>query len=182
MSVSPSDISDSFNNYYLKLENVVYSEQKPNLELEDLFYLYNKPNNKKLTCPKCEKLQSIEVTISKLPVYLCLYIRRFYYDQTQQSFFKNNVFIDYHNEINISDFVNREINFSFETNTPSSECEYELFAIVKHMGTLNGGHYVAYSKVSNNWYCFNDRNVYLIDNHVSRDALVLFYKRKSCFE
>ena len=50
------------------------------------------------------------------------------------------------------------------------------------MGTLNGGHYIANIKVSNEWYCFNDKNVYHINNHVSRDALVLFYKRKSCFE
>jgi ubiquitin C-terminal hydrolase len=179
-STSPSDLSDNFNHYYLGTENVIYRE--PKLELEDLFYLYNKPKRSQITCPQCKKLQSIETTISKLPVYLCLYIRRFYYDYRQQSFIKNNVFIDYQNIINISNFVNRESNYSFETNTPSNECEYELFAIVKHLGTLDFGHYVANIKVSNEWYCFNDRNVYHITNHVSRDALVLFYKRKSCFE
>jgi ubiquitin carboxyl-terminal hydrolase 4/11 len=36
---------------------------------------------------------------------------------------------------------------------------YELFAITKHMGSLNSGHYVAFVKRDNEWYLFNDEMV-----------------------
>ena len=36
---------------------------------------------------------------------------------------------------------------------------YELFGLTVHIGTLDMGHYVAYSKRYGNWYLFDDENV-----------------------
>jgi ubiquitin C-terminal hydrolase len=33
---------------------------------------------------------------------------------------------------------------------------YDLFAVVLHTGTLNGGHYTALAKNDKYWYEFND--------------------------
>ena len=38
---------------------------------------------------------------------------------------------------------------------------YDLFGVVNHFGSLNGGHYTATCKnsIDNNWYYFNDSSV-----------------------
>jgi ubiquitin carboxyl-terminal hydrolase 47 len=48
---------------------------------------------------------------------------------------------------------------------------YELFSIVIHSGTANGGHYYAYIKSfeDGDWYCFNDGNVSFIDKNEIKD-------------
>jgi len=59
---------------------------------------------------------------------------------------------------------------------------YNLFGIVDHMGSLNGGHYTAKCKNSDNrrWYEFNDSSVHEISVHFplsSSSAYILFYAR-----
>jgi ubiquitin carboxyl-terminal hydrolase 4/11/15 len=40
---------------------------------------------------------------------------------------------------------------------------YDLYAVVNHYGSLNGGHYTAYAKNNDgNWYDFNDS---CVSNH-----------------
>lgn len=36
---------------------------------------------------------------------------------------------------------------------------YDLFAVVLHTGTLNGGHYTSVALNGENWYEFNDSQV-----------------------
>ena len=60
---------------------------------------------------------------------------------------------------------------------------YDLYAVVHHVGTMNGGHYVSTCRVEgdgDNWYQFNDRNVTPIseDQIVSPTGYILFYKRR----
>ncbi len=38
------------------------------------------------------------------------------------------------------------------------EARYELFAVSVHIGTLNMGHYIAYSKREGSWFLFNDED------------------------
>jgi ubiquitin C-terminal hydrolase len=57
---------------------------------------------------------------------------------------------------------------------------YDLFAVVLHTGTLNGGHYTALVKNKKNWYEFNDHQVFLLAKHetskvISNHAYILFY-------
>lgn len=37
--------------------------------------------------------------------------------------------------------------------------KYELFAVTVHLGTLEMGHYIAYTKRNGKWYNFNDEKV-----------------------
>lgn len=46
--------------------------------------------------------------------------------------------------------------------------QYELFAVIAHMGMANFGHYCAYirNSVDGKWFCFNDSNVCRVRNIV----------------
>ena len=64
---------------------------------------------------------------------------------------------------------------------------YDLFAAVHHIGTMNGGHYVASCRVektngdgTGDWYNFNDSHVSKVDEKsiVSATGYILFYKRR----
>ena len=58
---------------------------------------------------------------------------------------------------------------------------YDLIAVSNHVGSLQGGHYFAYTKmVDSNWYNFNDTSVTRIDEKdiISPKAYCLFYQKK----
>jgi hypothetical protein len=60
---------------------------------------------------------------------------------------------------------------------------YDLFAVVLHTGTLNGGHYTAIAKNKKAWYEFNDDKVFKLNRHerhriVSNHAYILFYQKR----
>lgn len=61
---------------------------------------------------------------------------------------------------------------------------YDLFAVANHEGSLNQGHYYAYSwnHASQNWYYQSDHEIKLVQNLskiVSKDAYLLFYTKTS---
>ncbi|KAK9505841.1 hypothetical protein O3M35_009814 [Rhynocoris fuscipes] len=73
---------------------------------------------------------------------------------------------------------------------PEDECKktnllYNLYGVVEHSGTMNGGHYVAYVKVTRNdfslWYCISDSHVsQVLESRVlSAQAYLLFYKQNT---
>jgi len=49
--------------------------------------------------------------------------------------------------------------FMIKRNFGDEECKYNLFGVVLHTGTLNGGHYTALAKNQGHWYEFNDTQV-----------------------
>jgi hypothetical protein len=63
---------------------------------------------------------------------------------------------------------------------------YDLFGIVNHYGSLNGGHYIANIKnqKSQEWLKYDDNKVSTILEHQVRSsaAYVLFYRRKDLAE
>ena len=63
-----------------------------------------------------------------------------------------------------------------------SEKDYELYAVIHHLGAMSAGHYVASikSRATGKWVCFND-NILMDTNEnelVSDSAYILFYIRK----
>lgn len=57
--------------------------------------------------------------------------------------------------------------------------KYKLFGIINHVGNLNYGHYYSYIKLENEWYEFNDSNVFKINNlpYYSSTVCALFYEK-----
>lgn len=39
---------------------------------------------------------------------------------------------------------------------------YELFAVTVHIGSIDKGHYIAYTKRGSQWYLFNDEEFYKV--------------------
>jgi ubiquitin carboxyl-terminal hydrolase 4/11/15 len=60
--------------------------------------------------------------------------------------------------------------------------KYDLYAVVNHYGSLNGGHYTALGKnhLNNKWYNFNDGSVSAAHGEKVQTsaAYVLFYRRR----
>lgn len=58
---------------------------------------------------------------------------------------------------------------------------YELFAVTVHIGTLNKGHYVAFTKRGSKWYYFNDESYKQVSEAdvLSQEAYLLFYRKVS---
>jgi len=56
---------------------------------------------------------------------------------------------------------------------------YELFALTVHMGTLDHGHYVAFTKRYGDWYFFNDEHFELVNENdaLDQEAYLLFYRK-----
>ena len=67
------------------------------------------------------------------------------------------------------------------SSSSSSPALYNLFAIVRHLGSVSGGHYIAYcrSHVTGKWYEFDDRLVTEVsEEKISKiEAYLLFYQR-----
>ena len=59
-------------------------------------------------------------------------------------------------------------------------CMYDLYAVVRHSGNLQGGHYTAVCKVQNKWFDFNDCTVKEIQEGsvITSSAYILFYKKR----
>ena len=61
-----------------------------------------------------------------------------------------------------------------------ADTQYELFALTVHKGTLEGGHYIAYTKrTGGKWYLFNDETYELAKEAdvLAQEAYLLFYRK-----
>nr|VZI43187.1 unnamed protein product [Spirometra erinaceieuropaei] len=124
-------------------------------------------------CPACKVPRDAVKTfdIWRLPKYLIIHLKRFQCFgacQKIESYVK---------------FPLTELSLSHVTpQAPVSSCDYDLYAVVNHSGTMQSGHYIAFclDETDKRWYKFDDQNVSTIsaDSIVTKGAYVLFYKRK----
>ena len=86
-----------------------------------------------------------------LPPVLQLHLSRFEYDFDTDMMTKINDKQTFPEEIDLTPF----------TKDQTGDNIYELFGVLVHAGSLNGGHYYAYLRPSKEkeWFCFNDSNV-----------------------
>jgi ubiquitin C-terminal hydrolase len=129
-------------------------------------------------CEKCGNAEGnkIEKKFLTKPKTLILKIKR--YANIGNTLMKINKFIEYPETIDIKEFS------CFETHY-----KYELYAVINHVGSLNGGHYYSYvrnllqnddgeSVYTNTWFLCNDVNVSKMDREnvlKSNNAYILFY-------
>ncbi|XP_045577711.1 ubiquitin carboxyl-terminal hydrolase 26 [Salmo salar] len=96
-------------------------------------------------CDECEKKSdaTIECKMEYHPEILTLLLKRFEFDYYSMSYVKINCYVDVPHTLK------------------TEKCDYELYAIVDHFGSLRGGHYTAKIKSFEdyNWYEFNDSYV-----------------------
>jgi len=117
--------------------------------------------------------QSIKKKISfwSFPKILVIDLKRF--NKNVQHFQKNQMYVDFSFDLNLSKYV-----IGYKKNSYN----YELFGVCNHSGSVLGGHYTAYVKNANNkWYHYNDTQVSevtQIETIVSPKAYLLFYRKK----
>lgn len=131
------------------IEFTFKTESMPDLWLDD------KTNTRK-------KLKK-NTKICYLPQILVLHLKR--WDYTLR---KNNKLITYQSNIDM---------FPFTMYNNAESCNYELFGIINHQGSVMGGHYYAYIKNNNQWLMFNDMTVSKVSNIMSSDNYCFFYRK-----
>ena len=126
-------------------------------------------DDNKWKCDKCKIETKAErtITIWSTPNKLIIHLKRFKNDGN-----KNDIFVNYPlYKLNLSRFCVGYDKF---------HSEYNLYAVACHMGTSEGGHYIAYCKnVNNKWYKFDDNIVSEVSENsvITKDAYCLFYSK-----
>ena len=108
-------------------------------------------------------------SIVKLPYYLIIYLKRFYIKRFK--FEKNNVYLEYPKDLDITEYVDKSVKEELKRN----EIKYKLLAVNEHNGGLFGGHYTAICRCGQEWIKYNDSSVSPVNNHKSTKAFGLVY-------
>jgi ubiquitin C-terminal hydrolase len=113
-------------------------------------------------CKNCADYEETnkKTEIVRLPNYLIVHLKRF-----KDISSKNTNFVSYGESVNLQN--------------NDKDTRYELYAKIKHMGGMAGGHYIAVAKQNSLWYIFNDSSVEETSFKASSDTYLLFYKRSS---
>ena len=107
-------------------------------------------------------------SIVKLPYYLIIYLKRFYIKRFK--FEKNNVYLEYPKDLDITEYVDKSVKEELKRN----EIKYKLLAVNEHNGGLFGGHYTAICRCGQEWIKYNDSSVSTVD-YKSEKAFGLVY-------
>ena len=69
--------------------------------------------------------------------------------------------------------------FCKNTSLDLEDTQYELFALTIHVGSLEQGHYVAFTKRNQKWYLFNDEEYEVVKEAeaLNQEAYLLFYRK-----
>ena len=144
---------------YIKIEDLI----KNNFNNEEILFDFPCEN------PNCKKktYHLKETKLCHLPKILILSLQRM---RKLRNKINSKVYFD--ENLNLNNYIDYEI-------CNNQNCQYQLFAIANHKGSIDFGHYFAYIKINGNWFEFNDNNpvtTCYIENP-SSNAYILFYSK-----
>jgi len=138
----------------------------------------NTENDNQFHCEKCDcKTNAVKsMSIWNVSPIVIIQLKRFKQDGMRLTKSKFKVTFPI-NKLSFDDILNEH--------NSSRGNDYELTGIVQHMGTLNSGHYRAYTKnsINNKWYIFDDSSVAHIPESeiegemITDNAYLLFYQK-----
>lgn len=161
-------------------QRLAHSSRSDGIRLRDCIELYaaQEQLNEQNTwyCNKCqEHVQGYkQLTLWKVPRYLCVHLKRFQYTAHWRD--RLDDLVDFPLEgLDLREFVQGPQRHDLPL--------YDLYGVSNHMGGLTGGHYTAYVRNPTNgqWYSCNDSSVHPVSDPsriVSSDAYLLFYKSR----
>ena len=130
-------------------------------------------SDNKWYCNICKKHKTAkkQIRLFKLPIYLIIQLKKFknssglFYSSHE----KKDIFIKYpiHN-LDLSKYVEDK---------EGNKQKYDLYAVIQHHGAISEGHYTAICKINDIWVLFNDSQLSQINNPVTYDAYLLFYRK-----
>ncbi|KAG9229858.1 hypothetical protein BJ875DRAFT_176361 [Amylocarpus encephaloides] len=142
---------------------------------------YSRPERCEHSCHQCSKQEAKkQLRIKSLPNVLCIQLKRF--KQYNGLASKIDTKVSFPLQLEMFPYTNRAKNpdtkQSYEL---ARSCTYDLQTVVVHVGNLETGHYVSYSRVGDQWFKFNDHNVTLATKSqvLSEQAFLLFYVVRS---
>jgi len=128
-------------------------------------------------CEVCKVKTSAVRTMNlwTVPDRLIINIKRFVNDGNRTA--KATTFVDYP----ITGLTLGEYMSEYKKSTD----KYDLYGVVNHSGSKNGGHYTAHTKnpINDRWYEFNDSNIVHVNSEdiqreiITDAAYILFYKK-----
>ena len=144
---------------YIKMEDLI----KSNFNTEEILFDFPCEN------PNCKKktYHLKETKLCHLPKILILSLQRM---RKLRNKINSKVYFD--ENLNLNNYIDYEI-------CNNQNCQYQLFAIANHKGSIDFGHYFAYIKINGTWFEFNDNNpvtTCYIENP-SSNAYILFYSK-----
>ena len=104
-----------------------------------------------------------KICLYKLPLYLIIKIDRHILQG------KNDKFIEYKEIMDLKDYV---------LDPKKANTIYDLYAVLLHKKSVGGSYYYSYCKSYGFWINYNLEGFAKIDNPISKDAYMLFYKRR----
>ncbi|KAJ8008442.1 hypothetical protein DPEC_G00104860 [Dallia pectoralis] len=137
----------------------------------DFFKTSTVSGENQMYCDDCDKKTNatIECRMEVYPDILTLLLKRFEFDYYTMTYVK----------------INRSVEVPHTLQTEN--CDYELYAVVDHVGSLRGGHYTATIKSYEDhyWYVFDDAYVRKLQSNPfqtedifrSQDAYLLMYRK-----
>jgi len=140
---------------------------------------YIRPERCEYTCHQCGTQEAKkQLSIKSLPNVLCIQLKRFKQNNGLAS--KIDTKVSFPLKLEMFPYTNRARNTSEDAkdrNELARSCTYDLQSVVVHVGNLETGHYVSYSRVGNQWFKFNDHNVTLASKSqvLNEQAFLLFY-------
>ncbi|XP_062098015.1 ubiquitin C-terminal hydrolase 22 [Humulus lupulus] len=156
--------------------------------------LYTRPeklgSDQKLYCEKCrERKDSLkQLSIRRLPLVLCLHIKRFEHSLVRKMSRKINSYLHFPFSLDMMPYLSSSVIrsrfgnriFAFEGDESDLSTEFEVFAVVTHSGTLESGHYMTYLRLRNQWYKCDDAWITEVDERIVRasQCYMMFYVQK----
>ncbi|KAM3070116.1 hypothetical protein ACMFMF_008469 [Clarireedia jacksonii] len=130
------------------------------------------------TCHQCDTQEAKkQLSIKSLPNVLCIQLKRFKQEMKGPAS-KIDTKVTFPLQLHMLPYTNRARSTDTKNNFElARSCTYDLQSVVVHVGNLETGHYVSYSRVGNQWFKFNDHNVTLASKSqvLNEQAFLLFY-------
>lgn len=162
-----------------KVKSMVYDK---GVEIQDCLRKYCAPEQlsgrDQYFCESCKRKNDCEkrIRFKELPEVLCIHIKRFRYDSSWFTGTKNSRVVSFP--------VRQALDMKEFLDEPASHTatEYRLTGLIQHIGSMGGGHYIAYcrhKRQPQDWFEFDDMQVTLVQPELVEKAegYVLFYQR-----
>ncbi|XP_057959603.1 ubiquitin C-terminal hydrolase 22 [Malania oleifera] len=147
-------------------------------------------SDQKLYCQNCqERRDSLkQMSIRKLPLVLCLHIKRFEHSPVRKMSRKIDRYLQFPFSLDMAPYLSSSVVrnkfgnriFAFDGDDSDASSEFEVFAVVTHSGMLESGHYITYLHLSNQWYKCDDAWITEVDEEMVRasQCYLMYYVQK----
>jgi ubiquitin carboxyl-terminal hydrolase 22/27/51 len=159
----------------------------------DLFTRQEKLGSEQFYCENCqERRDSVkQMSISRLPLVLCLHIKRFAHSSVRNMSRKIDRYLHFPFSLDMNPYLSSSVVrnrfgnriFAFDGDESDISSEFEIFAVVSHSGTLESGHYVTYLRLENRWYKCDDAWITEVDvgTVIASQCYMMFYVQKRLY-